>query len=169
MERLINRRGYEENYCPGKHLTLKELKRRAARNGYLHLDMPPYPRPQFHLFYVKHDTNQDGLRGIHADTGFRSMSEDPYVWWSMVVTPEDIQSAENRLLEEAYPARTEEQRQMQPRFLANFATSAAFSETSRLGSFRFTFTLREVLDAYGEQVEETFPTLSAKRHMVSQC
>ncbi|TWW67537.1 uncharacterized protein LOC130520318 [Takifugu flavidus] len=40
---------------------------------------------------------------------------------------------------------------MQPRFLADFANSAAFSETSRLGSFRFTFTLREVLDAYGEQ------------------
>ncbi|TWW74521.1 hypothetical protein D4764_14G0005240 [Takifugu flavidus] len=69
----------------------------------------------------------------------------------MVVTPDDIQSAENRMLEETYPEHTEEQRQMQPKFLAQFATSAAFSETSRLGSFCFSFTLREVLDAYREQ------------------
>ncbi|XP_056885258.1 uncharacterized protein LOC130523763 [Takifugu flavidus] len=113
--------------------------------------MPPYPRPQFHLFYVKHDTNKAGLEGIYADNGFRSVFGDPCLWWNMVVKPDDIQSAENRMLEETYPDRTEEQRQMQPRFLADFATSPAFSETSRLGSFRFTFTLREALDAYGEQ------------------
>ncbi|TWW62430.1 hypothetical protein D4764_04G0010770, partial [Takifugu flavidus] len=109
----------------------------------------------FHLFYVKHDTNRAGLEGIYADNGFRCPYEDPYVWWNMVVTPDDIQSAEDRMLEETYPDRTEEQRLMQPRFLAHFATSLAFREHSRLGSFRFTFTLREVLDAYGEQVEET--------------
>lgn len=86
---------------------------------------------------------------------------------------DDIQSAEKRMLEETCPKRTEEQRQMQPKFLAHFATSAAFSETSRLGSFRFTFTLREVLDAYREQVEETLPAaffdlLSIKKNIVWQ-
>lgn len=135
--------------------------------------MPEYPRPQFHLFHVKHDTNQAGLRGIHADKGFRCLSGDPLLWWSLVVTPEDVQSAENRLLEEAYPQRTEEQRLMQPRFLAHFATSAAFSKTSRLGSFRFTFPLREVLDAYGEQVEHMltlcYVLMSGSTHLPYQC
>lgn len=172
MEFLRNRRGFPEDYCLGKHLTLEELKK-LVRNDYINLEMPPYPRPQFHLFYVKHDTNQAGLQGIHAKNGFRCLYRDPYVWWSLVVTPDDIQSAENRILAETYPERTEEQRQMQPKFLAHFATSPAFSETSRLGSFRFTFTLREVLDAYRKQVEEMFPAaffhlLSAKKHIVSQ-
>ncbi|XP_056873681.1 uncharacterized protein LOC130516571 [Takifugu flavidus] len=155
MESSTNWRGFQEKNYPGEHLTLEELRNRRAENGYIYSTMPDYPRPQFHLFYVKHDTNRVGLEGIHADKGFRSGirsgSEDPCLWWSMVVTPKDIQSAEDRMLEETYPDRTEEQRLMQPRFLADFATSAAFRETSRLGSFRFTFTLREVLDAYGEQ------------------
>lgn len=170
MESSRNRRGFPERNSLGNHLTLEEL------TPYIDLTMPDdyyYPRPQFHLFSVKHDTNRAGLEGIHADSGFRSAFGGPFLWWSMVVTPDDIQAAENRMLEETYPQRTEQQRQTQPNFLAHFATSAAFSETSRLGSFRFTFTLRQVLDAYREQVEQTFPAtffdwLSTKKHIVSR-
>lgn len=148
-----NRRGFWEWYHEGKHLTLEELRTMDTSNNYLHLTMPDYPKPEFHLFYVKHDTNQDGLKGIFEDNGFRSPSSS-ILWWNVVVMPGDIQSAENRMLEETYPDRTEEQRQMQPTFLSKFATSPAFTETSRLGSFRFTFRLREVLDAYREQVDQ---------------
>lgn len=151
MTFMMNRRGLLGHCHKGKHLTLEELRTVATSNNYLPLTMPDYPNPEFHLFYVKHDTNQDGLEGIFADNGFRSPSS-PVLWWSVVVTPADIQSAENRILEATYPDRTEEQRQMQPTMLSKFATSPAFTEPSRLGSFRFTFRLREVLDAYREQV-----------------
>lgn len=148
-----NRRGFVEATYERQHLTVEELRTKNTSNGYLHLTMPDYPKPEFHLFYVKHDTNQGGLQGIFADRGFRSPWD--FLWWNLVAMPGDIQSAENRMLEEAYPDRTEEQRQMQPSFLSKFATSPAFAETSRLGSFRFTFRFREVLDAYREQVDHS--------------
>lgn len=68
------------------------------------------------------------------------------VWPSLAIKPEDITSAETRLLEKTYPDRTEDQRRSQPSFLGKFASSPAFLETSRLGSYRLTF-----LEAYSQQ------------------
>ncbi|KAF1378092.1 hypothetical protein PFLUV_G00186060 [Perca fluviatilis] len=45
----------------------------------------------------------------------------------------------------------EEQLQMQQGFLEKFTTSPAFLKTSRLGSYRFTFPLEELLEAYSKQ------------------
>ncbi|KAI3373939.1 hypothetical protein L3Q82_022508, partial [Scortum barcoo] len=75
------------------------------------------------------------------------------------------------LLKENYPDRTEEQAQMS--FLEKFTTSPAFSTTSRLGSFRFTFPLDEVLEAYSEQfcsgaqpVMRVFETVLYKQEVI---
>ncbi|KAM9333061.1 uncharacterized protein KZ484_018156 isoform 2-T2 [Pholidichthys leucotaenia] len=68
-----------------------------------------------------------------------------------VVGKEEVQSAETRLLEKEFPDRTEQQAAVQENFLSKFATSPAFSEKSRLGPYRFTFPLEEVLKAYSQQ------------------
>ncbi|CAK6980040.1 uncharacterized protein LOC122995131 [Scomber scombrus] len=118
MNRHTNRRGYEEHVCK-----------------------------EFHVTHLKHDTDGEGLYGIRWINGF--CDPDPkgplwLVWWSLMVRPEDIQSAERRLLDQIYPDRTEEQAQMQQ----PFATSPAFLDSSRLGSYRFTFTLHLCLRLY---------------------
>lgn len=155
METQINSRGYREYFVRGEHLKLKELKPKARflkkqRKRYLFKDnVPSYPRPELHVSRLKHDTDRGSLCWIWKDGGFkdpRGGSEDPpLVWWSLAVGPEEVRSAETRLLKKTIP--TEEQN-----FLWRFATSPAFSEKSRYGSYRFTFTLEEVLTAYGEQV-----------------
>lgn len=153
MER-INRRGYKEYLFVG-HLNLNDLKEKARglTNQYLFNEyIPPYPRPEFHVSRLKHDTDRDGLRGIQRDNGFKNPGHSSLVWWSLVVRPDEIKSAERRLLETTYPDRTEEQAQMQQSFLGKFSTSPAFKEPSRMGSYRFTFPLEEVLKAYSEQV-----------------
>ncbi|XP_030266700.1 uncharacterized protein LOC115577975 [Sparus aurata] len=122
METGKNSRGYEERYWEELHVT-----------------------------HLKHDTDRDGLCGIRDDSGFKNPHERSLVWWSLAVKPDDITSAERRLLETTYPDRTEEQVQMQQSFLGKFATSPAFSELSRLGSYRFTFPLEELLEAYSQQ------------------
>ncbi|TKS83350.1 hypothetical protein D9C73_017462 [Collichthys lucidus] len=157
MQRHTNRRGYDEDFVDGRHLKLNNLKKKALRvdleHKYLYKDsvIPAYPRPEFHVSHLNHDTNQDGLRGIRSDDGFKSPDKGSLLWWSLVVGPDEITSAERRLLETTYPDRTEEQAQMQQSFLGKFATSQAFQKTSRLGSYRFTFPLEEVLQAYSDQ------------------
>ncbi|XP_030294317.1 uncharacterized protein LOC115594396 [Sparus aurata] len=155
MKTRTNSRGYEEYYLEGRHLKLTDLKEeaRGLRNQYLLKEnIPLYPHPEFHVTHVKHDTKQYGLRGIRWKDGFKNPHKGSLVWWSLAVTPDDITSAERRLLETTYPDRTEEQVQMQQSFLGKFATSPAFSELSRLGSYRFTFPLEEVLEAYSQQL-----------------
>ncbi|CAK6980042.1 uncharacterized protein LOC128371710 [Scomber scombrus] len=158
MERQENKRGYPENVCYSEHLKLDELKKRAEGlgNGYISKEnIPPYPRPEFHVTHLKHDTGGDGLCGIKESNGFCVPGpEGPgkLLWWSLMVRPEDIQSAERRLLDQIYPDRTEEQAQMQQPFLGKFATSPAFMDSSRLGSYRFTFPLEELLTAYSQQL-----------------
>ncbi|XP_044227190.1 uncharacterized protein LOC122995874 [Thunnus albacares] len=160
MERQENRRGHTEHFCEGQHLTLGDLKEKARervlRNQYLFKEyIPAYPRPEFHVTHLKHDTDRAGLEGIGRDKGFcdPDPEESPrLVWWSLMMRPEDIQSAERRLLEQIYPDRTEEQVQNQQRFLEKFATSPAFLKSSRLGSYRFTFPLEELLTAYSQQL-----------------
>lgn len=155
---------YEVKTIYGKHLKLTDLKQ-EAKDSYLYKkylrkeDIPAYPQPEFHVSHLKHDTNLPGLTGIKTDGGFKyaeKMFMDlhglPLVWWSLAVEPEDIQSAETRLLEKFYPNRTREQAVKQQSFLYEFATSPAFSNASRYGSYRFTFHLKEVLTAYSQQV-----------------
>ncbi|XP_018517440.1 uncharacterized protein LOC108873625 [Lates calcarifer] len=157
MERRENRRGFTELYVQGRHLKLDDLRREEAVQmshiaRYLFkANIPAYPRPEFHVSHLKHDTDLEGLLGIKRDGGFRSLGPESLLWWSLAVKPEDVTSAETRLLEETYPDRTEEQVQTQQSFLGKFTTSPAFLETSRLGSYRFTFPVEEVLEAYREQ------------------
>lgn len=153
MER-INRRRHKE-YLFGGHLKLSDLKEKAKglENKYLFNEyVPPYPRPEFHVSHLKHDTNRDGLRGIRRDSGFKNPFDSSLVWWSLFVGPDEINSAERRLLKTICPNGADEQAKMQRSFLGKFATSPAFMEPSRLGSYRFIFTLEEVLLAYSDQV-----------------
>ncbi|XP_071362050.1 uncharacterized protein [Trachinotus anak] len=154
MELRVNRRGAAERVLVGQHLKLNDLKLEARCRSleippYFFKNLPPFPRPELHVSHLKHDTDRVGLEGIKRDGGFRG--RDSLQWWSLAVRPEDIASAETRLLEETYPARTEEQAQMQQSFLGRFASSPAFLETSRLGSYRFTLPVEEVLEAYSKQ------------------
>ncbi|XP_010738212.3 uncharacterized protein LOC104926125 isoform X2 [Larimichthys crocea] len=154
--RRVNRRKYEK-FLFGGHLKLRDLKIEAFQkrvpHGYLYKEnIPRYPQPEFHVSHLKHDTNQDGLRGIRKDNGFKSPANDSLLWWSLVVGPDKITSAERRLLEATYPDRTEEQAQMQQSFLEKFSTSPVFQKSSSLGSYRFTFPLEEVLQAFSDQV-----------------
>lgn len=156
MYTRYNRRGYPECVVDSQHLKLDDLKEEALKirlaNQYLYKEnIPASPRPEFHVSHLKHDTNQTGLRGIKTDEGFRIPGEGSLLWWSLAVGPDEIASAERRLLETTFPDRTEEQVQMQQSFLEKFTTSPAFEQTSRLGSYRFTFPLEEVLKAYREQ------------------
>ncbi|XP_073336220.1 uncharacterized protein [Pagrus major] len=154
MRTQRNWRGYDEHVFESRHLKLNDLQEEARdlKNIYLPNDFDnACPRPEFHLSHLQHDTDRDGLRGIWRDDGFKNTHGGSLVWWSLAVGPDDITSAERRLLETTYPDRTEEQVQMQQSFLGKFATSPAFSERSRLGSYRFTFPLEEVLEAYSQQ------------------
>lgn len=151
----VNRRGYKETVF-WSHLKLSDLKEKARglNNQYLWKEnIPPYPRPEFHVTRLKHDTTQEGLRGIYKDKGFKNPHHPSVLWWSLDVGPNEIDSAGERLLKSTYPNLTEEQAQTQKGFLKKFATSPAFEEPSRLGSYRFTFPLEEVLQAYSQQVQ----------------
>ncbi|XP_074529089.1 uncharacterized protein LOC141792160 [Halichoeres trimaculatus] len=154
METNNNERGQEAHIVEGCHLKLKDLKviARGLKNQYLFKGyIPDYPQPEFHVSRLKHDTNRAGLWGIRRTGGFRRSRDSPLMWFSLDVGPEEIEAAEKRLLETTYPDRTEEQIQSQQSFLEKFATSPAFLKSSRLGSYRFTFSVEEVLEAYKDQ------------------
>ncbi|KAF6740033.1 hypothetical protein FQA47_005805 [Oryzias melastigma] len=150
MERRTNRRRSEEKYVEGKHLKLPELKEAAREvnlgNDYIFKNnIPEYPQPQFQVSFLKHDTIAAGLYGIRQDGGFRNPYGESLVWFSLSVRNEDIEAAERKLMEEKYPGMNGQIN------LMRFATSPAFSPKSRLGHFRFTFPLEEVLKAYSQQ------------------
>ncbi|MED6293893.1 hypothetical protein CHARACLAT_015229 [Characodon lateralis] len=171
MQTRKNRRGYDEYFVESQHLKLEDLKANAKflKNIYLEKSnantteitvedtffIPKYPEPEFHVSLLKHETTKKGLRGIHTDGGFRDPNgkkeEESLIWWSLAVGPEEINDAETRLLEKTFPGVKVEDSEQQ-KFLWKFATSPAFLETSRLGSFRFTFPLKEVLTAYRDQI-----------------
>ncbi|XP_041657717.1 uncharacterized protein LOC121519021 [Cheilinus undulatus] len=156
MEERTNRRGFKYHAVAGRHLKLNELKEVArtsgVHNNYLFKeDILDYPRPEFHVCRLSHDTDGDGLWGIRREEGFMNLWGEGFVWWSLDVGPEERASAERRLLETTYPDRTEEQIQMQQSLLSKFASSPVLLSSSRLGSFRFTFPLKEVIRAYKEQ------------------
>ncbi|KAM6929821.1 uncharacterized protein PEZ65_008957 [Lycodopsis pacificus] len=150
-----NKRGHNFAEAEKHHLKLEDLKEtpRPYNKCLSKENIPPYPHPEFHVCRLKHDTDEKGLCGIRRDEGFRNPGEDPLLWWSLDMGPEEITSAERKLLETNYPDLTEEEKaQRQGSFLGTFATSPAFKRTSRLGSYRFTFPLEEVLKAYSEQI-----------------
>ncbi|XP_023818240.1 uncharacterized protein LOC105356488 isoform X2 [Oryzias latipes] len=150
MQRRTNRRKYPENYVEKRHLKLPELKEAAGgcrlSNSYIYRDnIPAYPQPKFQVSFLKHDTTRVGLEGIRQDEGFRNPYGESMLWWSLHVRKEDVKDAEKQLMEETYP-------NMNGKIdLPRFATSPAFSSKSRLGNFRFSFLLDEVLQAYSQQ------------------
>ncbi|XP_039465984.1 uncharacterized protein LOC116316856 [Oreochromis aureus] len=163
MQTTRNSRGIPEDYLIREHAKLSHLKE-VAQSTHLYYkylskeNIPDYPQPEFHVAQLKHDTQRRALLRIWKDEGFkdpRGGSSDPQkhslVWWSLAVGTEEIQEAEARLLKRTYPDWTEEQTAKQKSFLWKFATSPAFSEKSRYGSYRFTFTVQEVLEAYRKQ------------------
>ncbi|PWA24398.1 hypothetical protein CCH79_00011868 [Gambusia affinis] len=157
MQTEINRRGFTENFIERQHLKLKDLKREAldagVENGYLNkTNIPEYPKPEFHVSLLKHETTGSALRGIRRDGGFRNPYGESLIWWSLSVGPDQMRDAETRLLEKTFPDRMEAEDPEQQSFLWRFATSPAFKETSRLGWYRFTFPLQEVLTAYRDQL-----------------
>ncbi|XP_051793094.1 GTPase IMAP family member 8-like [Acanthochromis polyacanthus] len=161
MQTRENRRGYEEHFVSGRHINLNDLKQEAQHleNQYLYKEnIPNSPKPEFHVTRLKHDTDQDGLSGIRTDEGFRvpyEASDDPHagvlLWWSLAVGHEEVKSAEKRLLQQKFSNLTDDEVAMHPSFLYKFTSSPAFSEKSRLGSYRFTFNLEDVLEAYSQQ------------------
>ncbi|XP_017158503.1 uncharacterized protein LOC108165902 [Poecilia reticulata] len=155
MQKRQNRRRYPEHF-KGRHLNLTDLKTESLKIGlssnYLYkTNIPEYPKPEFHVSHLKHETTQLGLHGIRGDGGFRPLNGGSLIWWSLAVGQDEINNAEKRLLEKSLSER-ERVAPEQQRFLWKFATSPAFKETSRLGSFRFTFPLQEVLNAYRHQI-----------------
>ncbi|KAL3067784.1 hypothetical protein OYC64_022165 [Pagothenia borchgrevinki] len=136
-----------------EHLNLDELRDRpqSSGNSYLFKNgrIPEYPRPEIHVSYLKHDTDRQGLEGIKESGGFKGKQD--LVWWGLVVGGEELRSAEQRLLQETYPDRTEQQVQDQQSFLGKFASSPAFKESPMFGLYQFTFPLQELLEAYSLQ------------------
>ncbi|XP_043997677.1 uncharacterized protein si:ch211-197h24.8 [Gambusia affinis] len=135
----------EKMVFPNQHLKLEDLKRQPGVSGkYLNKNIPEYPKPEFHVSRLKHETSGSALSEIKTDGGFRDTKGESLIWWSLSVGPDEINNAETRLRGTVAPE--------QQNFLWRFATSPAFKETSRLGSFRFTFPLQEVLTAYSDQI-----------------
>ncbi|XP_034534299.1 uncharacterized protein LOC117808735 [Notolabrus celidotus] len=153
MQERFNDRGHREQYVSGRHLKLDQLKV-VVRGGNRYLskeNIPDYPQPEFLASHLKHDTDLQGLKGIREMEGFRNPKCGSLLWWNLVVGPEEIETAERRLLETTYPDQTKEQIQTQQRFLEQFATSQVFKSSSMFGSNRFTFPVKELLEAYREQ------------------
>ncbi|KAJ8004956.1 hypothetical protein DPEC_G00141660 [Dallia pectoralis] len=134
----------------------------GSPNKYLSKDnIPEYPRPEFWVSQLRHDTDEAGLFNIAVEyQGFcagerEEGPEQPedldLLWWSLSVGDSEIDLAEQRLLQASYPDRTEEQAREQKPFLKRFATSPAFLNTSRLGSYRFIYSLEELLQEYRKQ------------------
>ncbi|XP_035998567.1 uncharacterized protein LOC105921786 [Fundulus heteroclitus] len=156
MQTETNRRGFTQHFVERRLLKLSDLQKEARDAGLDHkylyrVYIPEYPKPEFQVSLLKHDTTGSGLEGIREDGGFRDPYGGSLIWWSLAVGPEEMKDAELRLLEKTFPDQTEEEAAEQQNFLWRFATSPAFLETSRLGSYRFTFPLEEVLTAYRDQ------------------
>ncbi|KAK1882911.1 Ferredoxin--NADP reductase [Dissostichus eleginoides] len=136
-----------------EHLKLNDLRDRPESSGNTYLidngRIPKYPRPEIHVSHLKHDTDRQGLEGIKQSGGFKGKHD--LVWWGLVVGGEELRSAEQRLLQETYPDRTEQQVQDQQSFLGKFASSPAFKKSPTFGSYCFTFPLQELLEAYSLQ------------------
>lgn len=135
-----------------EHQNLSNLIAKAGElgNDCLQNDIPRYPRPEFIVSRLRHDTDKDGLKGISENNGFRNPFNAPLVWWSLDIGPEEINTAEQKVMMTNLP---NEQVQLGSGNLKKFASSPVFQESSRLGAYRFTFPLKKVLEAYRKQVQ----------------
>lgn len=160
-----------------RHLTLVELYEEKRQNRYLSkispehpYFIPDYPRPEIHATHLSHSTDLTGLKGIRADEGFRASQDKSgleVVWFSLTVTPEDLSHAENRDMKIVCPGGREENTRSRAEegLLTQFASSPAFLSSSRYGSYRFTFDLRDVLDRYSEQVRNAVGFYSVNKSL----
>ncbi|KAL1272613.1 hypothetical protein QQF64_028475 [Cirrhinus molitorella] len=169
----INKRDYPEVSCD-RHISIKELTealqkknnvekiqhdfKRLGRCYKLKIlenltnSIPRYPTPmEFYISEVTHVTNKDDLLKIMESSGFKA--RENLSWWSLKIDEGNIKAAEERYLEEVFPNRSQEQKKRQESFLSKYTKSPAFHiDKSRYGNFRFTFPLKELMNAYKEQM-----------------
>lgn len=147
-----NRRNHPERIFFG-HQNLNDLRNKAKglKHGYLFKeDIARYPQPEFRVSSLRHDTDRDGLKGIWKDKGFKNPHNAQLVWWSLDIGCEEKNLAAKKQM---MTNRTGKLVQMRNADFEKFATSPVFQESSRLGAYRFTFPLKEVLQTYKEQVQ----------------
>ncbi|XDV40349.1 hypothetical protein PO909_009442 [Leuciscus waleckii] len=148
-----NERGCNELSFKGKHLKLEELKRNdlLRQNDYLYNSIRPQPeKVEIKVSYLRHNTNLQGYHGIRDSEGFKkpSRSHSPtrdLVWWSPDISRPDITIAE-----EQYLNRQGIYDEVKP-FLHKFTSSPAFLSSSRMGNFRFSMPINELLKSYEQQ------------------
>ncbi|XP_031434935.1 uncharacterized protein LOC116223197 [Clupea harengus] len=156
-----NAKGFEEHYVCREHIVIDDMERRnwpmrlktvAQPNEQPRMGVVPhYPRPvEFHCSIVSHVTTTDGMTGIRDLTGFRG-GDRRLLWWGTLIGEDEITTAEERYLEKLFPKRSPEERERQKPFLHEFTTSPVFTDGSRYGNFRFTFSLADVMNAYRSQ------------------
>ncbi|KAL6455545.1 hypothetical protein MHYP_G00353960 [Metynnis hypsauchen] len=146
-----NERGYNELSFQGEHLKFGQLQKRI-QNKYLlsYQFVPKFPHPvEFYVSNLRHDTNFSSFQAILNDGGFKKpgngiRSTQSLVWWSLAISEGDIADAERRFLGD------DKDYNCKP-FLHKFTSSPAFRKSSRLGNFRFTFTMKELLASYSTQ------------------
>uniref|UniRef100_A0A3B3QK67 Si:ch211-197h24.9 n=1 Tax=Paramormyrops kingsleyae TaxID=1676925 RepID=A0A3B3QK67_9TELE len=152
-----------KNIFEDVHLRLEDLKREPdlQDNGYLHKPVPLMPIPlEFQITKVIHVTGKWGMRGILGESGFRLGENAGYgngtqfLWWSLAVDDADLLPAQHRFLKAFLPHITPEEVENHPEFLSQFTTSTAFQLGSRYGTFKFTFSLQELLQKFSEQLCE---------------
>lgn len=145
-----NDRGHSELYYNGRHLKLEELKCMRIRNDYLYRTIPDHPEDvEFRVSYLRHNTNLRGFLGIWDSEGFKkpTRSHSPkhdLVWWSPDISRGDITKAERRYLDDQHT-------DTEKAFLHKFTTSPAFLSSSRMGNFRFSMSIHELLRSYKQQ------------------
>ncbi|XP_067305742.1 uncharacterized protein si:ch211-197h24.8 [Pseudorasbora parva] len=146
-----NERGCKELYFEGKHLKLKNLKLKQIQNDYLYNSIPAQPEEvEIKVSTLRHNTDLQGYRGIWDSEGFKKplrsdSSTRDLVWWSPDISRLDITIAEEQYLnnEEFYD-------KVKP-FLHKFTSSPAFLASSRLGNFRFSMPIDQLLKSYKQQ------------------
>ncbi|XP_066497769.1 uncharacterized protein si:ch211-197h24.8 [Hoplias malabaricus] len=146
-----NERGRTEVFFPGEHLGFPELAKKTTNSYLARYQLIPlyHERVEFCVSNLRHDTNYSGFQAIMKDGGLKKPgdamnSTQSLVWWSLAVSKDDIAGAEKRFLASV------DHPECKP-FLHKFTTSPAFKMSSRMGNFRFTFPLRELLATYSIQ------------------
>ncbi|XP_048009497.1 uncharacterized protein si:ch211-197h24.8 [Megalobrama amblycephala] len=147
-----NERDCDELFYKGKHLKLEELKQKRISNKYLYNKrIPSKPEDvEFKVSNLRHDTNLQGYHGIWESDGFKkpTRSDSPrrdLVWWSPDISRQEITIAEEQYLNEQ-----EFEYEVKP-FLHRFTSSPAFLASSRMGNFRFSMPIHELLKSYKQQ------------------
>lgn len=140
-------KGKFDKFFPGEHLKFQSLQKMVT-NEYLSQSYRirnPLDSVKLKVSNLRHDTNLGGFQGILSDCGFKDLGKN-LVWWSLAVSESEINEAEKRFLyDRGIPDGTVKS------FLHKFTSSPAFKKSSRMGNFRFTFSLTDLLNAYAVQ------------------